>query len=200
MMVMAIGCTALHSQLLEPRPAEPDVTRLALEAVSSALPSGQRSAVATLDWDRPAVAAHASFDVQPPDGLRAELTDPFGSPVLSVLRDASTYEVVVANPQVRKILDGVEQLLALWLLGACDAGPVWQGFNAVAVDCAATGPDEGWTWRIWVDLERGTRTRGELLRGDRLVADYTCDASGRCILQNPTGGYALRIHDSEPRD
>ena len=153
-----------------------------------------------MEWEGPVVAVHASFDVQPPDGIHAELADPFGRQVLSVHRDEHAYEVVAASSRVRWSFDGVGQLLALWMLGGCAEGTVLQGFNAVAVDCVATGPDDGLTWRLWVDLERGTRTRGELLRGDRLLGDYTCDPSGRCILQNPQRGYALRIHASEPRD
>jgi len=44
-----------------------------------------------------------------------------------------------------------------------------------------------------LDPETGARVRGELLRGRRLLGDYTCDLNGKCVLQDLQFGYALRM-------
>jgi len=196
----AIGCATLHSQLLEPRIAEPDINRLALEAVSPQRLPSPRTADATLEWGGPVVATTATFDVRSPEEIDVDLVDAFGTPVLSVRRDLLTYTVAASTPRVERTLDGIGRILALWLLGSCESGVVWQGFNAVAVDCAASGPDAGLIWRIWVDPQQGARTRGELLKGDRLLGDFICDPTGRCVLQDPSRGYALRIQPSALHD
>lgn len=203
------GCTPLRSQLRDAEPAADDVAARALAAlVDHPLPVERRAQIA-LEWNKQVFVALGFFGSQPPDSYRAELTTPFGVTLIEVVRDGETAQVTSGADRLQALLRMGElpRALALWLLGTCDEGPVVDGFNGVAVDCPATGPDEGLTWRIWLAPElldappEGTapssptdpRVRGELLKGNRRLADFTCQPDGDCLLQDPVHGYVLRI-------
>jgi len=194
---VAAGCVTTRSQLREPVAAD-EVTRLAaLERMQAAPLPTERAAQVAVEWNKQVFVAMGYFGVTPPDAFHAELATPFGVTLIDVARDADGAEVRSGVGPLRRALEMGEfhQLLGLWLLGDCDEGPVWIGTNGLAVDCPASGPDEGLTWRVWVeDGEAGpVRVRGELLKRQRLLADYTCDASGRCVLQDLVHRYALRV-------
>lgn len=189
------GCTGLRSQLRDVQPADAALTERVRDVLAAhPLPAERQAQIAIEARGRVQVAV-GYFGVNPPDAFTAELTAPFGVTLVEVRRSADGAEVTSEAAPLRRALDlgRFARLLSLWLLGDCASGAVWQGSNGVAIDCPANGPDEGLTWRIWLDLEQGTRTRGELLRGQALLADYVCDAGGRCVLQDPVHGYALRL-------
>jgi hypothetical protein len=190
-----VGCTALRSQLVDPQPAPPDVADRARAALAASPLPAERQAQIAIEARGEVFIAVGYFGVDLPGAFTAELTAPFGVTLIEIHRDADGAEVVSAAPELQSALTlgQFPRLLGLWLLGDCPQGEVWQGANGVAIDCAANGPDDGLTWRIWVDVADGTRTRGELLRGTRLLMDYVCDSSGRCVLQDPVHGYALRV-------
>ena len=199
-LILGTGCTSLRSQLRDPRPAEPDQVRRAIAVMSERPLPDRRRAEIIVEWDGGAMGARGSFSVDAPDSFAAELIGAFGEAMLTVRRDATAGEVIAADRLVQRKLRHLHEILALWLLGACTDGPVWDGVNGLAIDCAATGPDEGAVWRIWVDSAQGIRVRGELLRDESLTADFICDVEGRCVLQDLERGIALRVSPVEGRD
>lgn len=203
------GCTPLRSLLRDAEPASDEVAARARSVlVDHPLASDRRAQIA-LEWNNHVFVALGFFVSQPPESFHAELTSPFGVTMLEVVRDRESAQVLSGADQLQTLLRMGElpRALGLWLLGTCDEGPVWDGFNGVAVDCPATGPDEGLTWRVWLAPELleappegaapsspvDPRIRGELLKGTRRLADFTCQPDGDCLLQDPVHGYVLRI-------
>jgi len=209
----AAGCTPLRSQLRDAEPATADVAARALAALAEhPLPTERRAQLA-LEWNRQVFVALGFFGTEPPDTYRAELTTPFGVTLLEVVRDGETADVLSGAQQLQTLLRMGElpRTLGLWLLGTCDEGVALEGFNGVVVDCPANGPDDGLTWRIWLDpgllegeseardaLGHDPRVRGELLDRTKLLADFTCQPDGDCLLQDPVHGYVLRIVSTPP--
>ncbi|MDP7110762.1 MAG: hypothetical protein QGH45_02295 [Myxococcota bacterium] len=199
------GCVGLRSQLKDPVPADEATAELARAVLAARpLPTERRAQIA-MEWGDKVFVALGFFAVQPPDSYHAELATPFGVTLLEVARgaEATTIESGASGLQRMVGLGELPRTLALWLLGTCEDGPVLQGLNAVAIDCAAGGPDQGLVWRLWLDpasLGAGVdstpadpRVRGELLRGKKLLADFICQPDGDCLLQDPVHGYVLRI-------
>ncbi len=207
--LLAGGCVTHRSQLRDPVPATDELAGLARHALASQpLPSNRRAQIA-LEFQDQVFVALGFFAVEGPASYHTELATPFGVTLLEVLRDGEgAHAVSGAEPLQRLVRMGkLPRVLALWLLGSCEEGEVLDGSNAVAVDCPANGPDEGLTWRVWLDRdvlnEQGDdsgdasafepRVRGELLQGKKLLADFICQPDGDCLLQDPVHGYVLRM-------
>ena len=193
--VLLAGCSTHRSQLIDPHPASAEAAARAREVLAAhPLPAERQAQVAIEARGRTFVTV-AYFAVGGPASYTAELTAPFGVTLIEVRRDEHDAVIISeAGPLKQAMTIGrFPRLLSLWLLGDCAGGEVWEAANAVAVDCPANGPDQGLTWRLWVDPDEGTRPRGELLRGQRLLADFICDAGGYCVLQDPVHDYALRV-------
>ena len=193
----AVGCAGPRSQLREPRLADEALAAVALERLAAAPLPEQRSGQVAVEWNKQVFVAMGYFGATPPDTYHAELATPFGVTLIDLARDGAGAEVRSGVGSLRRALEmgRFDRLLGLWLLGDCERGPVWVGTNGLAVDCAANGLDQGLTLRIWVeDGDAGPlRVRGELLKKQRLLADYTCDVAGRCVLQDHVHRYALRV-------
>ncbi len=189
------GCVARQSQLLQATPADEDTAQRALATMAGFPPPGERSHQVVIEQQGSASVALGYFRTDLPASFQVELVTPFGVTLIEIQRDVEGAQVLSGSGPLRRLLTlgKFPRLLGLWLLGDCTSGEVWTGATGVAVDCPANGPDTGLTWRIWIDEETGERPRGELLRGKRLLADYTCDADGRCVLQDLQYGYALRL-------
>ncbi len=187
------GCTHLRSQLLDPTIADETVTRETLAALGEVpLPAPATSRV-TLESRVGVWIYAAEFDVSPPMAFTVEMASTLGSVGLVVARGEDGVELHGVPAEIRGKAEGLPAALGLWLLGNCTTGTVLEAANGLAVDCPANGPDQGLTWRIWFDARRALRLRGELLDGEDLIADYICDDSGRCVVQDLVRGLAVRI-------
>ena len=205
---MTCGCAAHRSQLGDPVVADDDLARRARAALAAApLPAERRMQIA-MEWGDNVFVALGFFAATPPDAYHTELATPFGVTLFEVDRETDGVEVSAGAPQLRRMIrrGQLPRTLGLWLLGSCTGGEVLRGSNGVAVDCPATGPDQGMVWRVWLAEEMldgdavepggawsDPRIRGELLEGDKLQADFICQPDGDCLLQDPVHGYVLRM-------
>jgi len=190
---------------VDPAPAGDETAARALALLGSRPLAAERRMQIAMEWRETVFVALGFFAVEPPDAYHAELATPFGVTLLEVERGAGEPTVESGARGLSRMvgLGELPRALALWLLGSCDDGPVLEGLNAVAVDCPANGPDDGLTWRIWLDpaavaadpadAPPDPRVRGELMRGKKLLADFICGPDGDCLLQDPVHGYVLRM-------
>lgn len=191
--VFGPGCRHLRSQLLDPVVADDTVTRQTLEALADTPLRQPDAARVTLETEGGIWLYSGEFEMQPPAAFTAAMVSTLGGVGLVVAWDEQGAHVHGAPAEIRGKAEGLPAALGLWLLGNCTEGTVLEAANGVAADCDAHGPEPGLTWRIWFDVERSLRLRGEVLDGDDLIADYICDAEGRCVVQDLLRGLAVRI-------
>lgn len=193
-LLLGPGCRQLQrSQLLDPVLADDTLTRETLTALGDSPLQTREASRVTLEFrDRIWIYA-AEFRIDPPAGFLAEMASTLGSVGLVASWDDEGAHLDGEPAEIRSHVQGLPGVIGLWLLGDCSHGVVLQGVNGLAVDCPAEGPDGTLTWRIWFDAERGLRLRGELLDDDSMIADYTCDPTGRCVLQDLVRGVAVRV-------
>ncbi len=191
----ACGCAAHRTQLTDAVVADEALARQALEALAGHPLPAERAAQLAIERQGEAFVALGYFSATPPERFHAEIVTPIGVTLIEIRRDGDGAEVISGSGPLQRMLTmgRFSRLLGLWLIGDCAAGQVLHGANGVVVDCPATGPDEGATWRLWIDPATGARGRGELLQGGRRVADFTCDAGGTCVLQDLVYRYAVRV-------
>lgn len=193
-LVLGPGCRQLQrSQLLDPSIADDTLTRETLAALGDTPLRRPAASRVTLEFRDQIWIYAAEFWIEPPAGYLAEMASTLGSVALVASWDDQGEHLDGEPAEIRPRLQGLPGVLGLWLLGDCAAGVVHDGVNGLAVDCPAGGPDAALTWRIWFDAQQGLRQRGELLDGDGMIADYTCDPAGRCVLQDLLRGVALRV-------
>ena len=191
----APGCSARQSQLVHAVPADEETAQRVRDVVAEFPPALERSRQVVIEQRGEASVALGYFRTDPPASFQAELVTPFGVTLIEIQRSTESADVLSGSGTLQRLLTlgKFPRLLGLWLLGDCPAGEVLSSSAGVAMDCPANGPDTGLTWRIWIDTETGARVRGDLLRGRRLLGDYTCDLNGKCVLQDLQFGYALRM-------
>jgi len=191
--VVVTGCRHHRSQLLDPVLADDTLARETLAALEETPLQTPRKSRITLESRGQVWVYTAEFGIEPPDQFTARLASTLGGVALVASWDSGGEQLDGEPSGIGGKAAGLPAVLGLWLLGDCAEGAVLEGANGLAVDCGARGPDPTLTWRIWFDAERTLRLRGELLDGDHLVADYTCDPAGRCVLQDLLRGVAVRI-------